>query len=167
MIWASFVWSLIRILLTLVDNKSIHLNHEKKMEAEQKLRIKKERRGEDQGCCDMITNFLKDSVATTKLKVRYTSVPLIKVLPSVAFRLLTFWLILSYCTEFYLDRNGNKPGWALLIPAFLLFIIWVINFLVGYWLGLDKEEATVNSFSNLFLPLYVDLLILVSVLKYS
>ena len=156
------MWSLIRIWSTLLENKSIHRNRENRIAAERELRIQRERRDQDQGCYETITNFFKDSAATIKLKVQYIVIPMIKVLPSVIFRLLTFWLILSYCTEFYPNEKGNGPGMGLLIPAFLLFLIGAINFLSGYSLGLNKEEAIVNSFSNLIMPLYVDLFSLVS-----
>ena len=163
MIWASLIWSLLRVCLTLIENKSTHRNRAEKDEAERNLRKKLQRNNPNQGYCDTITNFLTDAGATVLFKLKYLGIPMIKVLPSVIFRLLCFWLILSYCSEFYPNKQGVGPGLGLWLPAILIFLVAGINFVVASnGLQLKMQEAVVNSTSNLILPVYVDLFYLVS-----
>ena len=147
--------------MTLVESKSIHRNRENKIEAERNLRIERKREKEgEQDCPGRTVNIFVDLWATIELNIYYIGVPMIKVLPSVLFRLLTFWLILSYCAQIYPHPDSTSPGWGLIVPAFLPFFIVLINFLSGYLLELNREEATVNSFSNLILPVYSNLFFL-------
>ena len=95
------------------------------------------------------------------LKFKYIVVPMIKAMPTVIFRILCFWLLLTYCSEFYPEGEGNEPGLGLLLGAILIVIVSGINFAVGYGLGLKFEEAVTNSVTNLIIPVYIHLFYLV------
>ena len=149
--------------MTLIENKSIHRNRAENDEAMRTLRKKRQRKAKHLGVCDKLTNGLKDVTAWILFQLRYLGIPMIKVVPSVMFRLLCFWLILSYCSEFYLNENGTGPGVGICLPAFLILVVITVQFVVGHRLGLKRQEAVVNSTNNLILPVYVDMFYLVSV----
>ena len=118
---------------------------------------------DNQECCATFTSTLKDGCAYVFYQVKYLGTSIVKILPSVVFRLLCFWLILSYSSEFYLNKKGNGPGRGIFLPFALVALIIGINFAIGYWkLNLKMEELIVNSFGNLILPVYVHLFYLVS-----
>ena len=158
----SCIWSLWRMSSALFENKSVHRNREKKEEAEQNLRRRKLETRQSviaEGCCKKFTAFWRDNVGDViALKMKYVGIPVIKVLPSILFRLGSIWLILSYCSEFYPSVDQQGPGWGLVLPALLIFIIMAVNFYVSTsYLKLKKDEALVNSVCNVIHPTYVDL----------
>jgi hypothetical protein len=151
----------------LVENKSIHRNRAEKNAAERNLTKKQERENKKQtgggGCWQTVVHFGKDQVAMLWLKFKYLVIPLIKALPTIIFRVLCFWLLLSYCSEFYPDNKGNGPGLGLWFPTIMIAIVTAINFGVGYgMLGLKVEEVITNCATNLVIPVYVDLFYMVS-----
>ena len=139
----------------------MHQNRAEKCKTVRNLRKKKQRGNQNEECCSDFINTLSDTFASIWYTLNYVVAYMVKVLPSVMFRLLCFWLILSYTTEFYLNKQGNKPGWGMFLPAILILLVVVINFAVGYLplfnLQLKIEELIANSFSNLILPIYVHL----------
>ena len=166
MIWVSFIWSFIRTCWTLIENKSIHRNRSERNSAERSLANERKREYEDPDACENCVNRLKDFCLLQVLKIKYLGIPLIKALPTVIFRLLCFWIILSYCSEFYPDCKGNGPGIGLVFPAIMVIIVMAINYVVGHKLGLKVQENIVNSITNLVIPVYVDLFFLVSIHDY-
>ena len=148
--------------MTLLENKSIHRHRAEKQEKIRTLKKQQQRSFENLKCFDIATNTIKDSLVSLGYKFNYLFVSMVKVLPSVIFRLFCIWLTLSYTSEFYL-RNDNNPGLGIGLPFVLIIIITMINYRVGYWyLGLKSKEAIVNSIGNLVLPVYIDLYYLVS-----
>ena len=144
----------------LFENKSVHRNREKKEEAEKDLRRRKLETRQSvtgQGYCRRFTAFCRDNLGDViALKLKYVAIPVIKVLPSILFRLGSLWLILTYCSEFYPSAEG--PGWGLVLPALLIFVIMAVNFYVATsYLKLKKEEALVNSVCNVVHPTYINL----------
>ena len=116
------------MLLTLYDNKTIHRNREKKEEAERALAKEQDSRNtENEGCWDKTKTFFTDLLSTIMLKVKYLIIPMVKVLPSVMFRLGTLWLLLTYSTEWYLNATGDGPGLGLFLPLILMIIIMGAN----------------------------------------
>ena len=111
----------------------------------------------------MNDNIKIDVSETIKNKIHdfsFLAVPIIKVLPSIAFRILSFWLILSYLPEFYNNEEGNGPGLGLFLPLFLIGIIMLVNFITATkfgLIGLKAKEALVNSVCNIILPVYGDM----------
>ena len=169
-IWLSLIWSCLRTCWVLVENKSIHRNRAEKNAAERNLTKKQERENKEQtgegGCWRNVVHFGKDQVAILWLKFKYLVIPLVKALPSIIFRVLCFWLLLSYCSEFYPDDSGNGPGLGLWFPFVMMTIVSAINFGVGYKLGLKFEENRTNCVTNLVIPVYVDLFYLVSIFNF-
>ena len=88
--------------------------------------------------------------------MRYLGIPLIKAMPTVLFRMLCFWLLLSYSTEFYPDENGTGPGLGLCLPLAMMLSVIFVNLGVGHFLGLKIEEAITNAITNLVIPVYLD-----------
>ena len=171
-IWLSLIWSCLRTCWVLVENKSIHRNRAEKTAAERNLTKKQERENKkqtkDAGCWQNVIHFGKDQVAMLWLKFKYLVIPLIKALPSIIFRVLCFWLLLSYCSEFYPDSKGNGPGLGLFLPAVMISIVTAINFWVGYgMLGLKVEEVVTNCVTNVVIPVYVDLFYMVSLFNFT
>ena len=152
------------MILALYDNKSVYRNRETKEEAERALKIKQTSRPtENTGCWSRFKNVFKDLLASLTIKTKYVFVPVVKVLPSVMFRLGTMWLLFTYSSEWFPNREGNGPGYGLLFPLGTLCLIFGINYVVGKKsLDCKENEAIVNSISNLVLPAYVDLEYLVS-----
>ena len=156
-----------RTFLVLVENKTINRNRAEKNAAEMNLRKEREREDKNQqgsGCWQHFINFGKDQITILGLKLKYIGIPLMKAMPSVIFRLMSFWLLLTYCSEFYPGNKETSPGLGLIVPSILILIVIGINFGVGHMLGLKMEEVTTNCITNLVIPVYVDLFSLVSVL---
>ena len=145
------------------NNKTIHRNRETKEDAERALRKQQtSRQNENAGCWPRFQNLLKDILASFVIKTKYVVVPVVKVLPSVMFRLGTLWLLLTYSIEWFPNQEGSGPGYGILFPLAIICLIVGINYLVGTKLLKCKEnEAIVNSVSNLVLPAYVDIEFLV------
>ena len=168
-IWFSFIWSLIRTFLTLIEDKSIHRNRAEQITVQNLLRKEGENKEqEEENCCQTACKYIKDKCLILVLKLRYLGIPLIKAMPTVLFRMLCFWLLLSYSTEFYPDEKGTGPGLGLWFPFVMMMIVIGINFGIGYLLGLKTEEGITNSITNLVIPVYLDVFFLVNfVLNFS
>ena len=154
---------IIRMLLSLLDNKAIYRNKEKKEEVERDLRIDKEgREDENLGCWEKTKNFFKDATSLFMVKIKYLLIPMLIILPSVSFRLGTLWLLFTYSSEWFLNEAGDGPGYGLSLPLVLMLIIIGINYLVATkHLALNEKEALVNAITTSILPTFVHLNFLV------
>ena len=164
LLWICFAWTLVRLLLVLIESKSIYRNRELKEVAERnRLKEINSRYTENKGCCEKVKNIWKDIISAVSLKIKYIGIPILNALSTVIFRLTTLWLILSYSSELYPNSDGSGPGLGLFLPFCVLGIILLVNFAVGTKiLDLRWQEALVNSNSYIFLPVYFDLFFLVS-----
>ena len=156
--WASFSWTLLRLVLTLLNNKTKQ-NLEKQEAAERAWKKEQEKRnGEEEGCWKKIKNAVNDALAFATRKTKYVLIPLILALPTVIFRLGSFWLVFTYCLEWFLSKEVDGPGIGIFIPFILLGIVFGINYLIATKkLDLNQREAVANSIAAIMIPSYVPL----------
>ena len=106
---------------------------------------------EELGTFEKIQKRFKDVFWSIRLHLRFTVAPIVKISPSLFFRVLSYWVILSYLSDLY-----SGPG--LLFPLSLFSMVAILNFLVGkYVLNIKEDEVLVNSVGGIVLPIYVDL----------
>ena len=107
-----------------------------------------------------LTNFAGSAWWKLGLFTKYTVAPILDKFPSWSFRLLAYWIILTYLMEFY-----HGPG--VLFPLFLFFAIVLCTHLLGYKrLHLKWEESIVNACCGIIVPIYVDIFSMVRYPKY-
>ena len=153
----------------LLENKAVLRSREKQEDAQRKKKTKDEERQKSNnaapGRCEEIKEFCGEMGAAIQRKTQYLVMPIVKLLPSVLFRLASLWLILCCSAELYPNKEGNGPGWLLVLPSVFLGIIVVLNFLVATKTEIDlkKEEAILNANCNILLPAYSDLFFEVSI----
>ena len=152
--------------MTLIENKSIHRNRSERSTLQRSIANERKREHQDPQGCEKCIDHVNEVFSFLGLKLKYLGIPLIKALPTVIFRLLCFWILLSYFSEFYPDCKGNGPGPGLVLPAIMIAVVIGINFIVGIRLGLKWEENVTNSITNLVIPVYVDLFFVVSIDTY-
>ena len=111
---------------------------------------------DEQNGCRTCYSWIKEKILFLILQIRYLGIPLIKAMPTILFRMLCFWLLLSYSTEFYPDKNGTGPGLGLCLPLAMMLSVILVNLGVGHFLGLKIEEALTNAITNLVIPVYLD-----------
>ena len=113
-------------------------------------------RSKDEGVFPKFISVCYDALFTTKLHVKYTLAPILKVLPSFLFRLFAYSLIVSYSSDFY-------TGMGCLIPLILVTVIVLLQFLTAKMMKLRTEEAIVNAFCGITLPIYLDVFTVVTI----
>ena len=142
-----------------VKNNNVYSDRITREGAERK-QAKEERssnrgRNRDEGCFATLKGFSDDALFATKLHVKYTLAPILKVLPSVLFRVFAYCLIVSYSSDFY-------TGMGYFLPLILVTVIVLLEFLAGKMIKLRNEEAMVNAFCGVTLPIYLDVFTVVS-----
>ena len=110
----------------------------------------------ERGICEKIQLFGGNIWWMIRLHTKYTLAPILRITGSFFFRVLTYWIILSYLSSLY-----NGIG---LISPFLLFaMVSGLSFLCGKWIvNLRYQEALVNSICGVVLPIYLDMFNVVS-----
>ena len=155
-IWFSFLWSLFRTFYTLIEDKSIHRNRAERFKSQYLLQKEASNLRNEKNGCQTRYSWIKEKILFLLLQMRYLGIPLIKAMPTVLFRMLCFWLLLSYSTEFYPDEIGTGPGLGLCFPLAMMLSVIFVNLGVGHFLGLKIEEALTNAITNLVIPVYLD-----------
>ena len=127
---------------------------------EKAKRTKLSENRQENGLCTKIQTGFQDVFWTIKLHGKFRLAPILKIFPSLLFRVLSYSIILSYMSNFY-------SGMGLFIPLALFAIPVLFSFLVGkYILGIKDSEVVVNAVSGVVLPIYIDLFNVVNTFIY-
>ena len=125
-----------------------------KKESKQRNESKKKANGNhatEDGLISKMKSFFGELFFKMRLHTKYTLAPIIKVLPGLLFRVFTYCILLSYLSNFY-------RGFGLLLPLLLFSVVTALGLFVGIRiLKIKKEEAVVNSFCGIVLPIYLDI----------
>ena len=162
----AFVWSLFTMVAVLLQNKYIYrdrANKERTLKEQLQLKSIETTRTNsgdqihqnDDESCRSVKKFWTYVTWELKLTAKYVMVPVVKVLPTIAFRVLSFWIILTCLSEYYIE-------YGLIVPATFFSFICLLTHAVGLNLNLKWKESFVNSVCTVILPVYVDLYLLVS-----
>ena len=152
----SIAWSLLTLVRLFLRSNNIYSYRLKKhiavRQKEEKDRNPKAEHDENQkSSLVRLTNFAGSAWWKLGLFTKYTVAPILDKFPSWSFRLLAYWIILTYLMEFY-----HGPG--VLFPLFLFFAIVLCTHLLGYKrLHLKWEESIVNACCGIIVPIYVDI----------
>ena len=141
--------------MLLTKNNNACSDRIKKKELVRKHQMKKKT---ETTCFQEFQEWCDDTVFTAKLHCRYTLAPILKTLPGLLFRIFGYCLILSYLSDFY-------TGMGYLIPLGLVVGVVVLQFIAGKMIELRDEEAIVNAFCGVTLPVYLDVFPIVSIVK--
>ena len=157
----SILWSLVTIVRLFLRSNNIYSNRIKKHIAMRKKEEKDKNPFEmhyknKESSLSNIRKSLGNAWWTLGLYTKYIVAPILDKFPSWSFRLLAYWIILTYPMEFY-------HGLGVLLPLFMFLAIVLCTHLLGYKkLHLKWEESAVNSFCGITVPIYVDLFSMVS-----
>ena len=161
----SIAWSLLTLVRLFLRSNNIYSYRLKKhiamrQKAEKDRNPKAEHDENQKSSLVRLTNFAGSAWWKLGLFTKYTVAPILDKFPSWSFRLLAYWIILTYLMEFY-----HGPG--VLFPLFLFFAIVLCTHLLGYKrLHLKWEESIVNACCGIIVPIYVDIFSMVRYPKY-
>ena len=160
MAWISIFLSLISCAMLLLKNNNIYGDYIKRKIAERKTyndQLRNRRSGASPSCWNKLKWFCEDKLHVLKFYSKYTLLQVLKSMPSILFRILSYCIIISYSAELY-------TGIFYLAPLVFVVSVVLTEFLVGKLMKLRYEEAIVNAFCGVTLPIYLDIFPIVSVM---
>ena len=146
--------------MLLLKNNNIYGDYIKRKIAERKTyndEIRDQVNGTSPSCWNKLKWFCEDKLHVLKLFSKYTLLQVLKSMPSILFRIFSYCIIISYSAELY-------TGIGYLAPLVFMVFVVLTEFLVGKFLKLRNEEAIVNAFCGVTLPIYLDIFPIVSVI---
>ena len=157
MAWISIFLSLISCAMLLLKNNNIYGDYIKRKIAERNDQIRNRRSGASPSCWNNLKWFSEDKLHVLKLYSKYTLLQVLKSMPSILFRIFSYCIIISYSAELY-------TGIGYLAPLVFMVLVVLAEFLVGKVMELRNEEAIVNAFCGVTLPIYLDIFPIVSIM---
>ena len=155
--WFSLVWSLISATMLFLKNNNVHNDFiQRKISTTSHAAQAQQNSTKDDFFAKVIAS-LKTFALWLKLHTEFTVAPLCKVMPSILFRIFSYYIIMSYLSDFY-------RGIGLALPLIVFSSIVLLGFLAGkVCIGIKDEEALVNSFCCIVFPIYLDIFSVVSI----
>ena len=153
----SLTWSLLTMVMLCAKNNNLYDDF---IVREKTSRKNARADTEESGTCKAIQTFFEDVFWNLRLHAKFTLTPILKLSPGLFFRILSYSVIFSYMSDLY-------SGIGVLFPLGIFATVATLNFLVGkYYLLIKDSEVLVNSICGVVLPIYLDLIDVVSIYKF-